>query len=152
MHYNIYHNPLISSKCAFCVVFYYTGIPLYNVLALSHTPLVTKCHPMTRRRNRRQLKRKEADGLAQEEVNEPPLKKVKLSGVNREVANRLRSDDNNTSRTIVIPQRSTLSNPTPVSRDHLSVTVSASDTEIQTAQNANSRRKIRKHPRADGTQ
>ena len=142
--------------CILCNVFY-AGIPLYNVLALSHTPLVTKCHPMTRRRNRQQLKRKETDGLAQEEVNEPPLKKVKLSGVNREVANRLRSDDNNTSRTIVIPQRSTLSNPTPVSRDHSSVTVSASDTEIHEkltgkAQNANSRRKIRKHPIADGTQ
>ena len=59
------------------------GIPIYNVIALTHTPLVIKPNTLKRNRRSRQPEQdktiKPSDVQSHDKLNEPPPKKLKPS-------------------------------------------------------------------------
>ena len=63
----------------FYKLFFYPGMPIYNVLALTYTPLTKQPPSMKRNGNSRQTERGKTSNSHDDEVNEPPAKKRKPS-------------------------------------------------------------------------
>ena len=79
LHYRLGYREREPRVFYIQVVFFHPGMPIYNVLALTYTPLTKQPPSMKGNGNSRQTEQGKTSNSRDNEVNEPPAKKRKPS-------------------------------------------------------------------------